>query len=80
MVAIKRQVDCLLSTLHQVGPGNGQLAKKGVLAINEDQKMAKESGLEEKIRREVQPEKGIFHDCMNHEKDCDEIYWHPCHR
>ena len=44
MVAIKGQVDCLLSKLHQVGPGNGQLAKKRVWAVNEDQRMAKERG------------------------------------
>ena len=44
MVAIKGQVDCLLSKIHQVGPGNGQLAKKRVWAANEDQRMAKERG------------------------------------
>ena len=40
MVAIKAQVDCLLGKLHQVGPGNRQLAKKRVWAIAEDQRMA----------------------------------------
>ena len=44
MVAIKGQVDCLLSKLHQVGAGNVQLAKKRVWAVNEDQRMAKERG------------------------------------
>ena len=44
MVAIKAQVDCLLGKLHQVGPGNRQLAKKRVWAIAEDQRMAKERG------------------------------------
>ena len=28
LVAVKAQVDCLLAKLHQVGPGNIQLAKK----------------------------------------------------
>ena len=40
--AVHAQVDCLLSKLHQVGPGNSQLAKKRTWAIREDQRMAKE--------------------------------------
>ena len=43
MVAIKAQVDCLLGKLHQVGPGNRQLAEKSVWAIaGEDQRMARQ--------------------------------------
>ena len=44
MVAVKAQVDCLLAKLHQVGPGNTQLAKKRTWAILEDQRMARERG------------------------------------
>ena len=44
MAAVKAQVDCLLAKLHQVGPGNKQLAKRRVWAINEDQRMSKERG------------------------------------
>ena len=44
LVAVKAQVDCLLAKLHQVGPGNQQLAKKRSWAILEDQRMAKERG------------------------------------
>ena len=44
LVAVKAQVDCLLAKLHQVGPGNTQLAKKRTWAILEDQRMAKERG------------------------------------
>ena len=33
------QVDCLLLKLHQVGPGNVQLAKRRTWAIKEDQRM-----------------------------------------
>ena len=42
MVAVKGKVECLLSKLHQVGPGNQQLAKRRVWAISEDKRMAKE--------------------------------------
>ena len=42
LVAVKAQVDCLLAKLHQVGPGNAQLAKKRSWAIQEDQRMARE--------------------------------------
>ena len=44
LVAVKAQVDCLLAKLHQVGPGNTQLAKKRTWAILEDQRMARERG------------------------------------
>ena len=44
MVAVKAQVDCLLSKLHQVGPGNKQLAKRREWAILEDQRMTRERG------------------------------------
>ena len=44
MAAVKAQVDCLLAKLHQVGPGNKQLAKKRTWAIQEDQRMARERG------------------------------------
>ena len=44
LVAIQAQVDCLLSKLHQVGPGNAQLAKRRTWAIHEDQRMARERG------------------------------------
>ena len=42
MAAIKAQVNCLLSKLHQVGPGNKQLAQKRVWALREDQRMSSE--------------------------------------
>ena len=42
MVAIKAQVNCLLSKLHQVGPGSKQLAQKRVWALKEDQRMSRE--------------------------------------
>ena len=42
MVAIKAQVNCLLSKLHQVGPGSKQLAQKRVWALKEDQRMSSE--------------------------------------
>ena len=42
MAAIKSQVNCLLSKLHQVGPGNKQLAQKRVWALREDQRMSSE--------------------------------------
>ena len=44
LVAVQAQVDCLLSKLHQVGPGNSHLAKKRTWAIQEDQRMARERG------------------------------------
>ena len=44
LAVVKAQVDCLLSKLHQVGPGNTQLAKKRSWAIFEDQRMARERG------------------------------------
>ena len=43
MAVIKAQVDCLLTKIHQVGPGNYQLAKKRDWAILEDLRMARES-------------------------------------
>ena len=39
MAAVQAQVDCLLSKLHQVGPGNVQLAKRRTWAIKGDQRM-----------------------------------------
>ena len=44
MAAVKAQVDCLLGKLHQVGPGNRQLAKRRVWAVREDERMARERG------------------------------------
>ena len=44
LVAVKAQIDCLLAKLHQVGPGNAQLAKKRSWAIQEDLRMARERG------------------------------------
>ena len=44
LAAVKAQVDCLLAKLHQVVPGNKQLAKKRTWAIQEDQRMARERG------------------------------------
>jgi hypothetical protein len=43
LAAVKSQVDCLLSRIHQVGPGNNQLAKKRQWAVMEDMRMKKES-------------------------------------
>ena len=37
--AVKSQVECLLSRIHQVGPGNTQLAKKREWAVLEDERM-----------------------------------------
>ena len=42
VVAIKAQVGCLLGRLHQVGPGNKQLAKKREWAVRQDEKMRRE--------------------------------------
>ena len=42
LAAIKAQVECLLSRLHQVGPGNKQLAKKREWAAMEDERMRRE--------------------------------------
>ena len=42
--AIKAQVECLLSKIHQVGPGNAQLAKKREWAVVEDERMRRERG------------------------------------
>ena len=42
LAAVKAQVDCLLAKLHQVGPGNIQLAKNRTWAILEDQRMARD--------------------------------------
>ena len=39
-VVISAQIECLLGKLHQVGPGNAQLAKRRTWAILEDQRMA----------------------------------------
>ena len=44
MVAVKAQVECLLSKLLQVGPGNKQLARSRVWAVKEDERMARERG------------------------------------
>ena len=44
LAAIKAQVDCLLSKLHQVGPGNLQLAKRSEWAVREDERMKRERG------------------------------------
>ena len=40
--AVKAQVQCLLARLHQVGPGNKQLAKRRQWAVLQDEKMKKE--------------------------------------
>ena len=40
LAAVKGTVECLLSKLHQVGPGNQKLANKRVWAIREDKRMA----------------------------------------
>ena len=42
VTAIKAQVRCLLSRLHQVGPGNKQLAKKRQWALTQDENMKRE--------------------------------------
>ena len=42
LTAVKAQVSCLLSRLHQVGPGNKQLAKKRQWATQQDEKMRRE--------------------------------------
>ena len=42
ITAIKSQVRCLLSRLHQVGPGNKQLAKKRQWALTQDEHMKRE--------------------------------------
>ena len=42
MAAIKSQVECLLSKLHQVGPGNKQIAKRRDFALVQDEKMKRE--------------------------------------
>ena len=42
VTAVKAQVGCLLGRLHQVGPGNKQLAKKREWAVLQDQKMKRE--------------------------------------
>ena len=42
LVAVKAQVECLLSKLHQVGPGNQQMAKYRQWALKEDERMSRE--------------------------------------
>ena len=42
ITAIKSQVRCLLSRLHQVGPGNKQLAKERQWALTQDEHMKRE--------------------------------------
>ena len=42
VTAVKAQVGCLLGRLHQVGPGNKQLAKKREWAVRQDEKMKRE--------------------------------------
>ena len=42
MAVIKAQIDCLLGKMHQVGPGNQQMAKRRQWALNEDERMAGE--------------------------------------
>ena len=44
LAAIKAQVDCLLSKLHQVGPDNLQVANKREWAVREDERMKRERG------------------------------------
>ena len=39
---MKAQVDCLLSKIHQVGPGNQQMAKRREWALIEDERMSRE--------------------------------------
>ena len=42
VTAVKAQVGCLLGRLHQVGPGNKQLAKKREWALLQDNRMKRE--------------------------------------
>ena len=42
MAAVKSQVNCLLSRIHQVGPGNAQAARRRDWALQEDDRMQKE--------------------------------------
>ena len=42
LTAIKAQVDCLLSKIHQVGPGNQQMARRREWALKEDDRMSRE--------------------------------------
>ena len=42
LASIKAQVDCLLSKIHQVGPGNQQMAKRREWALREDERMSRE--------------------------------------
>ena len=42
ITAMKAQVDCLLSKIHQVGPGNQQMAKRREWALIEDERMSRE--------------------------------------
>ena len=42
LVAVNAQVECLLSKLHQVGPGNQQMAKNRQWALKEDERMSRE--------------------------------------
>jgi len=42
LAAIKAQTECLLSKLHQVGPGNQLMAKRRQWAVQEDEKMKRE--------------------------------------
>ena len=44
MVVVMTHVEILLAKLHQVGPGNQQLAKKREWAIQEDMRMSRERG------------------------------------
>ena len=44
VAAVKAQVDCLLAKLHQVGPGNTQLAKGREWAVREYERMKRERG------------------------------------
>ena len=48
VTAIKAQVGCLLGRLHQVGPGNKQLAKKREWAVRQDEKMKREEKWQKK--------------------------------
>ena len=52
LAAVKAQVECLLAKVHQVGPGNSQLAKRREWAVREDERMKKERGAQW-IRRVV---------------------------
>ena len=42
LVAIKAQTECLLSKIHQVGPGNKLMAKRRQWAVQEDDRMRRE--------------------------------------